>query len=175
MIGDNSPPITGVAPNFDSSAAGMAAAQLYAPAVATVARMFNWDFARTQTVLTPTGNTAPLPWAREYVYPANCVQIWQVMPGSLLDPNNPSPVNWSVGNALVSGVESRVVWTDQASAVAVYNSNPPESTWDSLFREVVVRLLSSNMAMALAGRPDTSLAMLETAFAINNIAETRGS
>ncbi len=175
LIGNNQAPVTGVAPNFDTSTAGQAAAKLYAPTVAAVARQFGWDFARTKTSLSLTGNTAPAPWAYEYAYPTGCVEVWQLMPATITDPNNPLPVNWSVGNALVSSVRSRVIWTDLASATAVFNSNPPEGTWDSLFREAVVRTLASGLAMATAGRPDTAQGLLESAQAFGSMAASRDS
>lgn len=175
LIGDNTPFVTGVAPTFDSSAAGKAASQLYVPTVAAVARQFGWDFSRTTVTLTTTGNTAPVPWLYEYGYPASCVQLWQILPTTITDANNPLPVNWSVGNATVSGSKVRVIWTNQSPALAVINSNPPETAWDSLFHQAVVRTLASGLAMALAGRPDTAQGLLETANAFGSMAATRDS
>lgn len=164
FMGGDQPPVTGVAPAFDTSPAGQAAARLYAPCVATIARKFGWDFARSTVALTLSGNVAPLPWAYEYSYPAG-VQVWQLMPSAAgqTDPNNPLPVNWVVANNVVNGAQARVIQTNLANAFAVYNGNPNENTWDSLFREAVARLLASEMAMAIAGKPDTSKEMLESA------------
>jgi hypothetical protein len=173
IMGDNQQPVTGVAPNFDSSTAGVAAAQLYAGAVATVARQFEWDFTRQTLALVLSGNPAPFPWAFEYLYPAQCVEIWQVAPSALADANNPMPVNWNVAYNTVGGNPTKVVQTNQANALAIFNANPPEAVWDSIFTEAVVRLLASEMAMAIAGKPDFAAAALESGAAFESIGEAR--
>lgn len=175
LIGDNQPPVTGSAPNFDSSPAGQAAAVLYGPAVQTVGRRFGWDFARNLVALTLSGNPASVLWPFEYLYPANGVQVWQMVPAALADPNNPLPVNWTVANAVVGNVQKKVIQTNLQNAQAVYNNNPNENTWDPLFREAVVRHLASEMAMAIAGKPDTAQAALETSNAFETIGEGRDS
>lgn len=173
LIGDNQPLVTGVAPNFDNSPAGIAAASLYAPCVATIARQWEWDLARNTVVLTLTGNPPPEGWGFEYKYPPNGIEIWQLMPPTITDPNNPLPANWSVGNNIVSGIQVKVIVSNIENAVVIYNNNPDENTWDPLFREAVVRLLASEMAIALAGRPDTSQAALESGAAFEAIGEGR--
>ena len=175
MIGDNQPAVTGFAPNFDSSPAGVALSKIYYPTVFTVARQFSCDFARFASALTLSGNAAPFPWSYEYLYPSSAVQIWQIMPPSLVDTNNPLPVNWTVANTLVSGTQTKVIRTNQASAVAVGNNAPAESTWDPLFREAVVRLLASNLALAVAGKPDMSKDMLESGGAFESLGQERDS
>jgi hypothetical protein len=174
LIGDNQPTIVSAAPNWDDSAAGKALRAVYASVVATVGRQFGWDMARSRVVLAQSGNIPPAPWSYEYLYPTNGIQIWQLSPPSP-DPNNPLPVNWSVGNVLVNSVQTKVIWTNQALAQAVYNNNPSEAVWDPLFRQSVVRLLASELAMALAGKPDTSQTQLEVGGAFTSLAETRDS
>lgn len=174
FIGDDQPPVQGQSPTFDSSKAGTALQKLYAPCVATVARQFGWDFARNSVALTVSGNVAPFPWAQEYLYPGNGVEIWQLMPAALTDANNPLPINWSVGNAQVGGNQTKVIWSNLAAARAFYNNNPSENLWDSGFREAVVRLLASELAMALAGKPDTMQNLLESAGQFETIGEHRG-
>lgn len=162
LIGDNQGPlVTGNAPNFDSSPAGIAASQLYTPAVQTIARQSGWDFERNTVALTLSGNTAPFPWTFEYLYPTMGVQVNGVFPPSLADPNDPLPTNWVVANNLVSGVPKKVIQTTQANALAVFSNQPPPDLWDPLFRESVVRLLASEFAMALFGKPDLGQATLE--------------
>lgn len=174
LIGDNQEPVTGVAPDFDDSEAGRVASVLYYPCVATVARQFAWDFQRAYAPLAASGNAAPDGWAYEYLYPESAVQIWQVKP-PIADPNNPSPENWLVGNALVSNVQRKVIWSNTAGAVAVFGNLPREDIWDAGFREAVVRLLASEMADALAGKPDTAQRHLESGGAFSNIAQGRDS
>jgi hypothetical protein len=172
--GNNQPLVTGNAPGFDGSPNGIILQKIYAPAVATVARQWGWDLARNSFALVPTGNAAPLGYAFEYAYPPNGIEVWQLTPQfPLADPNNPLPVNWNIGNAIVAGTQSKVIWTNLANAQAVYNNNPNENTWDALFREAVVRLLASELAMAGTGRPDTSQALLESGAAFESIGEGR--
>lgn len=173
LMGGNQPPVTGLAPTFDNSTAGKALQYLYAPCVATVARQFGWDFGRSIVNLTVTGNAPPVGWTFEYVYPSNGVELWQLQPPSLSDPNNPLPVNWSVGNAEVSSIQTKVIWTNLANAVAAYHNNPTEATWDPGFREAVARLLASELALAIGGKPDVAQMMLESAAAMETQAEGR--
>jgi len=175
MMGDNAPTVTGNAPTFDTSPAGRAAALLYAPCVAYVARQFEWDFARTTIALVASGNVPPDPWTQEYLYPAAAVQVWQIKAASLADPNDPTPTNWLRGNTLVGGTQTSVIWTDVATAVAIYNDNPGPAVWASDFREAVTRLLASEFAIALAGRPDTSAVLLQSAGQVGSGARTRDS
>lgn len=173
LIGDNMPAVQGVAPTFDNSTAGKALQELYAPCLQTVAREFGWDFARNNVALTLSGNVAPFPYALEYLYPSNGVQVWQLLPATLADVNNPTPVNWVTGNTLVASVQTKVIWTDVAAALAVYNNAPSENTWDPLFREAMVRLLSSELSIALNGRPDTAQVLLDSGAAFENLGEMR--
>lgn len=175
LIGNNQPPVVGNAPNFDSSPTGVAAAKLYAPCVQTVARQFGWDFARHTVALVVTGNVAPFPWSFEYSYPQNAVQVWQLMPATLSDMNNPLPTTWVVANAVVGAAQTRVIHTNVPAAQAVYNNNPSENSWDALFREAVVRLLASELAMAIAGRPETAQGLLESGGAFESAGEGRDS
>jgi hypothetical protein len=176
LFGNDGPPVTGVAPLFDSSAAGKAASRIYQSCVAAVAREYEWDFSRQQGVnLTLSGNVAPFPWAYEYVYPPQCIQLWQLAPAVLADPNDPQPLRWSVGNNVVGGTQSRVIWSNVQNAKAAFNGNPAEGTWDSLFRAAVVRVLASELSMALAGKPDSSQTLLEHAGAFQNIGVERDS
>lgn len=173
MMSDKVPPVTGTAPTFDDSVAGKAAARLYAPAVATIARSYEWDMARREIALTLSGNPTPaLSFAFEYLYPANGIEIWQVR-APVVDKFNPVPVNYTVGNTLIGSTQKKVIWTDVAGALGIYNNNPTPDVWDAGFREAVVRLLASEFATALAGRIETSTALLETSGGMRNMAQGR--
>jgi hypothetical protein len=91
------------------------------------------------------------------------IEVWQLIPPVLTDPNNPLPQNWSVGNALVSGMPAKVIWSNLASAIAAYANQPGPAVWDPVFRESVVRQLASAMAVAIAGKQDTGNVLLEQA------------
>lgn len=176
-VGNNQPAVGGQWPNFDTTGpaatVGKAANLLYGNAVKTVGRQFGWDFARHSVALALTDNTAPFPWAFEYLYPNDSVEIWQLLPATLADPNNPLPIRWNVGNVIVDGVQKKVIWSNLATAHAYYNNNPTESTWDSLFVETLVRLLASELSMATAGRPDTAQSLLDSGSAFETLGETR--
>lgn len=173
LFGNDIPPVTGTYPTFDGSVAGVNAAKLYAPCVATVARQFGWDFSRNWVELATTGNTPPLGWAYEYEYPSGAAELRQLVPPAISDPNNPLPVDWSVGNVMVSDQPTKVIWANQAGALAVITNLPPPSTWDPLFQETVVRLLASEMATAIAGKADTSRDLLEQSGGFAGVGITR--
>ena len=154
LIGYDGNPVSAPGPNFDSSTPGQIAQRTYPYAVAAVSRLISWSFPRTVAALTVTGNAAPFPWTHEYGFPANCIDVWQLAPTSLADPNNPMPVTWVRGVAVVASVQSSVLWTNLSPALAVFNGNPLESVWDPLFRETVVRYLAAEFAVAVLGKPD---------------------
>jgi|SRR6185312_928143 len=179
LMGNNSPQVTGEAPTFDNSPAGVAAQNLYTPCVAAVMRSFEFDFARTQETLTASGNTGPfaMGFALEYLYPPLAVEIWQINDPANTDLNNPLPTNWVVGNTIVgaglNAAQKKVIWTDIAAATGTFNNNPVPSVWDPLFKEAVVRRLASEFAMALAGRPETEQNLLSSSAQAGALAQTR--
>ncbi len=175
LQGNKVPEVTGSYPDFDTSAAGVAAKWLYPEAVRTVGRLFEWDFARFTAALTLSGNVAPDPWTYEYLYPTDALQVWQIKPAAAVDPNYPIPTTWVRANRVVSGNQVSVIHTNVENAVAVYNNNPLPSTWDAGFTDAVVRWLASAFAMALSGRPETQQNILNTATAMMKEAMGRDS
>lgn len=176
IMGDNQvTAVTGVAPTFDNSTAGIALQSIYTPTVQAAARQFGWDFARRQVALAASGNAGPFlgGLTLEYVYPTNGIEVWELQPTTIVDVNNPLPQTWVVGNTLVGGVQTKVIWTNLASALAIYNNQPTEATWDAGFQEVVVRLLASKLAAAIAGKPETEAMMLGTASSFAAGAQSR--
>lgn len=174
LVGDNQPAVQGYAPTFDSSPAGVALSFLYTETVQAVQRRFEWDASRRFYALTLSGNSGPYVdgYTLEYLYPSVALEIWNITTTDA-DPNDPLPTNWSVGNTLVSGVQTKVIWTSIANAYGVYNNQPTESAWDALFTESVVRELASKLAMALAGRPETEQSFLQSGEAAIGVAQTR--
>lgn len=173
LMGNNCPAVTGQFPNFDDSAAGTALNSLYGPCVQTVGRQHEWDMARNTIALTPSGGVVPSGWTYQFLYPTNGIEVWQLIDPANTDANNPLPPNWTVSNAVIAGQQQRVVNTNFASAIAVYNNNPNENTWDALFREAVVRLLASELAIAIGGRPDSAQVYLQSGAAFESIGQTR--
>ncbi|HEV2674156.1 MAG TPA: hypothetical protein VGV37_06400 [Aliidongia sp.] len=172
LVGGDIQPVTGVSPSFDDSDAGLAAQRLYVPAVSTVARSFGFDFSRNAVQLQPSGNTPPAPWAFEYLYPPISIEIRQLMP-TAIDPNDPIPVDWVTDNNIVNGRSTKVIQTNFSPVMAVYTNQPPESLWDPLFREAVVRLLANEFSMALDGKPDIANMSLEQYTDFMQVAVTR--
>ena len=178
LMGGNQPVVTGAWPNFvgpsaQNNAISTALNLLYGDCVAAVMRQFAWDFTRSTAVLVPSGNVAPYPFPYEYLYPANCIEVWQLSPTSEIDPNDPLPVNYVVANALVGGQQKRVIQTLLSPAQAIFNNFPVESTWDALFTMAVIRLLASELAMAIAGKPDTSESLIQSGSAFETLGEGR--
>lgn len=154
LIGYDGFPISAPGPDFDTSVPGAIAHRVYPFAVAACARLTAWSYARTVSSLTLTGNVAKFPWAFEYAFPDNCIDVWQLCPDTLVDQNNPVPIAWARGVNLVASVQASVIWTNINPARAIFNGNPLEPTWDPLFREAVVSYLAAEFAMANLGKPD---------------------
>lgn len=177
LIGDNQPAVSGFDPVWDGSPAGKALQTIYGPTVQAVQREYGWDASRRQVTLALSGNAGPFlagQFSLEYIYPANGIEIWEVQPAAPADKNDPLPENWTVGNTLVNGVQTKVLWTDIADAVAIYNNNPTEAVWDAGFQEAVVRAIASKLAEALAGKPETAGLMGQTAQMASEMNKGRG-
>ncbi len=176
LIGGNQQLVTGSYPAFGPATqpAAVAANLLYGPCLQTVGRQFEWDFARNTQSLVLSGNVAPYPWALEYLYPDHCIQVWTLFPPAAADdPNNPIPNNFIEANNVVSGNQVRVIHTNLANALAVFNNYPREDTWSADFREAMVRLLSSELVMAIGGKPDVAQGALESYAAFEKVGESR--
>jgi hypothetical protein len=141
--------------------------------VQTVGREFGWDFERNLVTLALSGNAANVLWQYEYVYPSNGVEIYQLIPSIISDANDPLPINYLVGNTLVASVQTKVIWANLQNALAYYANNPTETTWDPGFREAVVRLLASELSLAVAGKPDFAESLMEQAGTFANMGAGR--
>ncbi len=179
LIGDNQPPITGSGnypvPIFDTSPAGLTCAQVYVGVVNTVGRQFGWDFSRNIFQLIPTGTPVGF-WKYAYAYPLTgsgllAIQVRQIIPATLADPNNPLPTRWEV----VNDGATKLILTNIPNAAAVISNQIDENQWDAGFTEEVVRLLANYIAMGVAGRPETAQAALESMKEFGALAETRDS
>ncbi len=182
-------------PPDDNSPAAQAAAVLYAPAVDMVLREGSWDFARKTAILTllKTANVPPVdtwdatqpvpPWRFEYLYPDDCLYLRYLRPNPVGfrggDGYEPVPVTYTLASDILDvlppGLTNpvKVILTDLESALGIYTIQPPESAWDAIFQEAVVRTLASSFAMSLAGRPDFSKAKLEESFQVIGVGEQR--
>lgn len=175
MAGIVSPPVGGVSGAFTpvTEKAAIAANYLYPACVQTIARQYGYDFSRNVAALVTSGNSPPIGWTFEYLYPTNGIEVRQVIPPSVTDANNPTPVRWTVGNSSVTGSLTRVIWSNTTTASVVFTNQPTPDQWDAGFREAVVRLLGSEMAMAIAGKPETAKMTFETEQIFEQAAQTR--
>lgn len=174
LIGDNQSVVTGVAPTFDDSSIGVAASLLYYPTVDEVIREQAWDCARSYpTALSLSGNTVTFPWTKEYIYPTNAVQILQLFPASETDTNDPLPYSWNVGIATVSGLPTKVIWTNLANAYGIWTIRPLPKLWDAIFTQAVISRLAAKLAQATQGRPDTARGQLEWSVRQAQVGATR--
>jgi hypothetical protein len=73
----------------------------------------------------------------------------------------------------VGGIPTKVIQTNLPNAQVMYTNVPSENLWDSIFRETVVRMLASSMAMAIAGKPDTSRDTLDQSAAFEQVGQER--
>ena len=142
-----------------------AASVLYVPTWQMVARQVDPDFARrTAPLAAVTAGTLPPGWAHEYAYPSDCLRLRCLapQPGSY-DPFDPQLI---LGNVALdpTAAPAKVIFTNQADALAVYTSSDvTEDEWDALFEQAVVRQLANPLTMAVQGRPDFAREMLITA------------
>lgn len=169
-------PVTGTPPTFDGSKIGLVAGAVYNEVVYTIGRLYDYDFSRTVVNLALSGNPTPRRgFAFEYLYPATCIQLRQIMPIIGADPNNPLPNTHLVGNVLVGSALTKVVWTSIASAQAEISNAPPEGLWDAAFQEAVVRELAAKLALGGVGKPDFYRDFEESGERIRGASELRDS
>jgi hypothetical protein len=147
-----------VATNFDGSANGIYAAELYQGAVQMLLRQDDYEFARELVVLSPASSFPNIiGWTNVYVYPTYAVRIRQIVP-STYDVTDPQPIRWDAG---FDGFQ-QVIYTNVAEAQAVITTNlVTEGQFDDSFTEMLVRYLGSQLSIPVAGRPDFSEKMLD--------------
>lgn len=153
---------------------GVYAATFYQAAVNTLLRQEDWEFSRSEAVLSTVAGTPALGWAFQYAYPTDCQKVRQVVPATW-DQYDPHPVRWDVGN-LAGSPTRKVIWTGEASASLVYSSNNVTvDQMDGMFQEMLVRYMGSMLAMPIGGRPDFAQKMLEQAGGIGLAGRDRDS
>ena len=163
----------------DGSPQANAANIIYAPVVQLLLRELDPDFAMRTAALTLSAAATPIvPWAYEYLYPADMIRLRQVRPpgsgtGALADPYDPYPILANVAFDVISGTNTKVILSNQVNALAVYTSSTvTEAQWDSAFAESVSRRLANPLAMALSGRPDFAKEILMQAAQMAATAES---
>ncbi len=142
-------PISGEFPTFDGSAAAVAAVQLYQPAVETLLRQQDYEFARAVEPLVTVTGTPPLGWAFQYGYPADCLRVRQIVPATF-DPNDPQPVTWDVGNAVVQGIINSSIVIFNGTGYAIGDTGVVLGTAGSLATYRVLSIGSSGSVITYA-------------------------
>ncbi len=187
-----------------------AARLLYEPTRKAMLRAAHWNFARKTAYLsllkaapgTPqnpesgSSNWQPSypapPWAYEYAYPSDCLQMRRVIP------------QWNNTGGLPSGIESypsympvappwqsaqpfivatdtndqnqriNVILTNQQLAIGVWTADIEEvDLWDDLFQEAMVCALASRMVIDLSGDKTLARGMAERAMVALDQARVR--
>ena len=149
---------------------------LYPQCVDMLLREQDYEFARVVGApLTLAPGAATGGWSYAYIYPSDCLRLRQVTP-AVPDANDPWPIGWNVANVVIGGTPTRVILCNITPALANYTtSSVTEAEWDSLFTEAMIRLLASELAIALGGRPDLGRAKLAEAGQIMSSAVGRDS
>jgi hypothetical protein len=164
-------PITSLSDNVQ----GVYASTIYQAALNMLLRQEDFEFCRTEVVLTPVAGTPALNWTYQYAYPSDCQRVRQVVPETW-DQYDPQPVRWDVGNFVNGDVTQTVIWTGTASASLVYSSNNVTvDQMDAGFQEQLVRYMGSILSMSNAGRPDFAQKLLEQAGGIGQAMKDRDS
>lgn len=156
QIGAQAQYVSGAIGTWSVTTAGQAAATLYQPTVNLLLREMDPEFARTVATLAASAATPAFPFTNAYTYPTDCQRIRQVWP-STYNTLDPQPSLWSEQDAIVAAVHTRVIFTSFGSAMLTYTtSNVTEDEFDPIYQEVLVRLLASELVIAIGGRPDLS-------------------
>lgn len=108
-----------------------------------------WNFAARRRTLADTGTTVD-PWAYGYGFPADCLTVREIY--------NPLSSTEKIKFEVAQAVdEQKVIYTDQAEAVAVYTARITDfSLCHPLFVEAVGWKLQAELAMAI---PNSESAM----------------
>lgn len=149
----------------DGSAEANAAGVVYNPLAQLLLREMDPAFARVTGVLTLTGQPPAPPWAYVYNYEAEFIRVRQIRPppsgpGALADPFDPQAILYQIYFDPIQGVS---IGTNQQNAWAVYTTaNVTEVQWDAAFADAFIRRLANPLAMALAGRPEEAVQLLQS-------------
>lgn len=125
---------------FDGTEESRAFLDIYGQTRDALLRMGDWEFAIAYAAGVLIGGAA-FPWLYQYAYPSDALKIRSVFNQAAYaaDKNNPVPVDWRPGNAVISGTPTEVVLTNTPSATLCYMrqvTNP--AVWEANFAEAVI-------------------------------------
>lgn len=135
---------------YEGSVAAKVALDLYAQTRDAVLQATDYDFAQKIAAGVVSVTAAPFPWSNAYAYPNDCLRLRMLFDGEYTtDPNNPLPLNWTIGN-VTSGKQ---VWCNVANATFVYTLQLTDLTlWQNpLAIEAFAVELGKRMAPGLTG------------------------
>lgn len=118
----------------------------YAQARDETLEEFNWPFAKRTAVLATVGE-APLGWAFEYAYPADCIAVRKILTTYRTD----DPLPYELMHSELS--DSLVILTDEEAAQIEYTKRVENTTlFSSLFTMALSHKIGSYIAMPLSGK-----------------------
>lgn len=178
---------------FEGSAASRAGLEFYAQTRDSLFGAADWRFLRQQVSLGDPIKTAPpggyppsrpwnpatdpiQPWIFEYTYPANCIEIRSLRPGSVVIPEfTPNFTRFTTADDTSLG--AKVVLTNLPSAIANITGRvtDPDAWQDSNFTEALIDELASQFQKWLPLDPNRiQMAEGDTQKAINTAQDRPG-
>lgn len=140
---------------YEGSPASRVALEIYGQTRDELLQLGDWPFALREVVLGAVGGqTAPTPWAFEYVYPADCLRIRYVKPGPLTGGtinNDPQPILYRTWNDQRPTPAVRAILCSLATPVLIYTgrvTNP--ASWEPGFIRALVSALAEKFEPMLA-------------------------
>jgi hypothetical protein len=158
---------------WEGSPAAQVAIQVYGQTRDDLLREADWQWARgdaTLTILkqalipplTPWDETQPVPpWQFEYAYPSDCLYLRYLRPEPDAffgwDQFEPVPILFTLGNDLISGVQTKVILTNLGTpgptptAIAVYTRQVLDpNLWEANFRATLIERLATKFTVGLS-------------------------
>jgi hypothetical protein len=117
-------------------------------------RRCDWNFARRRVALALLATPVPSEWAYTYVYPTDCLVVRRLQPFGIHWPTKSQKILFEPAGENQVGADVRVIYTNQAEAVAVYTKRLTDpSLFDPDFVLALGYLLAANIALPLAAKP----------------------
>lgn len=134
---------------YDATIEAIIGADIFSETRDEALAMKPWDFARAEATLVTSGQTAPTPWAQEYLYPSGSVMLLQVRPGTVVT-NDPAPMRWHEFLDTRLSAPQRAVLCDFSPAVAIFTQRVIDpASWPADYIEVLVMMLAKKIEIEL--------------------------
>lgn len=177
---------------WDGSDAAKLALAVYGQTRDALLRGSDWGFAQYTAPLTvlkiapanyvpPTSwnptDYPPLPWAFEYAYPADCLQVRSLRATPLfVGPDfDPTPVLFQIANDDVDDVSKRTILANLQDAIATYTRRVTDPSLFSVdFADVLVEKLQETLGAALASLQESQMGALKAARDLDEAKKEQG-